>query len=216
MKFFNTILDLIFPASCLSCNKKGSDLCSVCLANCPATLRECPSWIFPLYDYQYLPIKKAIHFLKYKKRIKIAPILAKILYFRILEELSDLSRLENFYEPILIPVPLAPKRIRERGFNQSLLICQELEKLDTGKNFKLEKGILIKPKDTEHQVNIDNRNKRLKNIVGCFIIKNNSKIKNKNIILIDDVVTTGATLSEAKKVLKEAGARKVIAFTIAH
>ena len=117
---------------------------------------------------------------------------------------------------LLIPIPLAPKRLRERGFNQALLICEKLVKLDGGINFQLEKNVLIKPKDTEHQVRIEDRSKRLKNIIGSFLVKNSEKIKNRNIILIDDVVTTGATLSEARKMLKQAGAKKIIAFTVAH
>ena len=151
--------------------------------------------------------------------------------------------MENFNHPILIPIPLSAKRYKERGYNQAELICKELIRLSKtnhltppldslgaplslirrgagGEVFTLENNILIKPKETEHQARILNREKRLKNIVGSFAIKNAeeniSKIKNRNIILIDDITTTGATLTEAKKILKKNGARKVIAFTIAH
>ena len=84
--------------------------------------------------------------------------------------------------------------------------------------FILEKNILIKPKETKHQARIHNRGERLKNIIGSFAIKNTEKnlLKNRNIILIDDIITTGATLTEARKTLKKAGARKIIAFTVAH
>lgn len=84
------------------------------------------------------------------------------------------------------------------------------------KSFQLEKNILIKSKETEHQAKIENRAQRLKNIAGSFAVQNTSLIQNRNIILFDDITTTGATLSEARKVLKEAGARKIIAFTLAH
>ena len=83
-------------------------------------------------------------------------------------------------------------------------------------NLKLEKNILIKPKETEHQARIKDRRERLKNLIGSFAVKNGEKIKNKNIILIDDITTTGATLSEARKILKQYGARRIIAFTVAH
>ena len=152
---------------------------------------------------------------------------AEIIYEKILEELSELSIMENFTEPVLIPIPLSPKRRRERGFNQAELICRELVKINNLRysvdlnqekkfNLKLESGVLIKPKETEHQARIKDRRQRLKNIIGSFAVKNGELIKNRNIILIDDILTTGATLSEAKKVLKQAGARKIIAFTIAH
>ena len=216
MKFINTILNVIFPVNCLSCGKSGTDLCTKCLAGSPQAERENPNWIFSLFDYRHPPIKKAIWLLKYKGKKSIANVFIEILHGRILEELSDLSIMENFREPILIPIPLAPKRKRERGFNQAELLCQKIVKLDKNENLILEKNVLIKPKDTEHQAKIENRTKRLKNILGSFAIKNPEKIKNRNIILIDDVATTGATLNEARRILKQAGAKKIIAFTIAH
>jgi competence protein ComFC len=216
MDLLNTIFDLIFPLNCISCKEKGSDLCLKCLNSFPEAERESASWIFPLFDYRNPSMKKAIWLLKYKGKKRLAKVFAEAMYARILEELGDLAQFNNFREPILIPIPLAPRRKRERGFNQALLICEKLIKLDKNINFKLEKNILIKPKDTEHQAKIGDRNKRLKNIIGSFVVKNQELIKNKNIILIDDVTTTGATLNEAKKMLKRTGVKKVIAFTIAH
>ena len=159
--------------------------------------------------------------MKYGGKKRIAYVLAEVMYGRILEELADLQIMENFREPILIPIPLSWKRRRGRGYNQAELIAEKLIELDTKhENFTLEKGILIKIKNTENQAHIEDRRERLNNIIGSFSIKNNEgnmqKIKNRNIILIDDVVTTGATLEEAKKVLRQAGVKKIIAFTIAH
>jgi ComF family protein len=180
-----------------------------------------------MYDYRHPPIKKALWLLKYKGKKRLASIFAEILYGKIIEELSDLSVMENFNNAILIPIPLSAKRYRERGYNQAELICKELIKVDhlrhgvDGKfNFSLEKNVLIKPKETKHQTHIENRTERLKNIIGSFVIKNEQEnaglLKGRNIILIDDITTTGATLNEARKTLKQAGARKVIAFTVAH
>jgi ComF family protein len=216
MKLGNTILDIFFPVKCLLCGKNGADLCLECLLGSPEAERESAEWIFPLYDYRHPTIKKAIWLLKYKGKKRLAGIFAEVMYGRILEELADRMNLENFFHPLLIPIPLAPKRLRERGFNQTLLICKKLVELDTDKNFELQKNILIKPKDTEHQARIENRSIRLKNIIGSFTVKNPEVLKNRNIILIDDVTTTGATLLEAKKTLKQFGAKKVIAFTVAH
>lgn len=216
MAIINTILDVIFPSRCLVCGESGSDLCSSCLSDFPEAERECARWIFPVYDYRHPPVKKSVWLLKYKNKKRLAKVFAEILYPRILEELADLRMFENFKNPVLTPIPLSGKRLRERGFNQTLLICRELLRLDAEKNFKLEKNVLIKPKDIEHQARIENRAKRLKNIVGSFAIKDAEVIQGKNIILIDDVTTTGATLAEARKMLRQAGARKVIAFTVAH
>ena len=216
MKLLNTMLDIVFPVNCIVCGKSGQELCIKCISMCPEAERESAEWIFPLYDYRHPPIKKAIWLLKYKGKRGLTKTFAEIMYGRIIEELSDLSRFNNFQKPILIPIPLAKRRLRERGFNQSTLLCNELVKIDKNANFTLEKNILIKPTDGEHQARVEDRQKRIKNIAGSFSIKNPEKIKNKNIILIDDVTTTGATLSEAKKTLRASGAKKIIAFTVAH
>lgn len=223
MNVLETILNIVFPVNCVSCGEKNFDLCFKCLSESREAERESADWIFPLFDYRHIPIKKSIWLLKYKNKKRIASVFAQVMYGRIIEELSELSVMKNFREPILIPIPLFTKRYNERGYNQAELICQELIKINNlrhGVDWTLEKNILIKIKDTEHQANIKERRHRLKNLIGSFVIKNPEKniekIKNKNIILIDDVTTTGATLNEAKKVLKQSGARKIIAFTIAH
>ncbi|OIO29594.1 hypothetical protein AUJ22_01165 [Candidatus Nomurabacteria bacterium CG1_02_31_12] len=219
MKFFNTILNVIFPVNCISCRKTGSDLCRECLLGSPAAERESANWIFPLFDYHHPPIKKSIWLLKYKGKKKLANTFAEIIYGKIIEELSELSMMSNFSNPILIPIPLSKKRYRERGYNQAQLICEELVKIDiknNSNNFIILNNVLIKIKNTEHQVNIKDRNIRLKNLSNSFSVKNPELIKGRNIILIDDVLTTGATLAEAKKTLKQFGVKKVIAFTIAH
>ena len=165
-------------------------------------------------------IKKALWLLKYKGKKRLANVFAEAMHGKMLEELSELSFLQNFTDAVLIPIPLSGRRYRERGYNQAELICRELIKLDKENNLKLEKNILVKIKETEHQARIKDRNQRLKNLTGSFAIKNAEKnisiIKNRNIILIDDITTTGATLNEARKILKSSGARKIIAFTVAH
>jgi len=225
MAFLNTILNIVFPIKCISCGENGTNLCIKCLSSFPEAERESATWIYPLYDYRHPPVKKSIWLLKYKGKKEFAKIFAENMYGRIIEEIADLRVMNNFQNPILIPIPLSRKRNNERGYNQALLICNNLIKIDNQNahlrhgvdvHFILEKNILIKTKDMEHQARIENRQKRIKNIIGSFAVKNKDIIKNRNIILIDDVTTTGATLNEAKKVLREAGAKKIIAFTIAH
>lgn len=223
----NNLLNIVFPAKCILCGKGGADLCLTCLKDAPGAERENAKWIFSLYDYRHPIIKKSLWLLKYKGKKRLANIFAEIIYEKILEELSELSVMENFIEPILIPIPLSPKRYKERGYNQAELICRELIKINNtrhGVNIKFENNILIKIKETEHQARIKDRRIRLKNLSNSFAIKNSKQnieentnlIKNRNIILIDDITTTGATLNEARKILKKSGAKKVIAFTVAH
>jgi ComF family protein len=191
-------------------------LCITCLSGFPSAERECAKWIFPLYEYRHPPVKKSIWLLKYKYKKQLANIFGDVMYGRILEELSELSLMENFRHPLLIPIPLSGKRYRERGFNQAELICKKLIELDGNINFEIESKVLIKPKESIHQAHIENRAKRMKNIIGSFSLQNEEKVAGRNIILIDDVTTTGATLSEARKILKQSGAKKIIAFTVAH
>ena len=250
MGFLDTIFDTIFPLQCIVCGKSEADLCLKCLYESPSAERETAKWIFSIFDYRHPPIKKALWLLKYKGKKNLAGIFAETMYGRILEELAELSMMENFRDSILIPIPLSSKRYRERGFNQAELICQKLielqnslqahflkrlsqadeprmseksadfyatvQKVAPRKSFVLEKNILIKIKETKHQAQIKDRRERLKNLAGSLAIKNAELIKSRNIILIDDVTTTGATLNEAKKILKQSGAGKVIAFTVAH
>ncbi len=215
MGVLNTILDILFPVTCISCKKHGSYLCQNCLNNCRLAERENLDWIYSIYDYRDPLIKRAIWLLKYKGKKSLSKVFATSIYLNTLEEISEMMLLENFKNPILIPIPLSKKRYRERGYNQAELIARELLLLSP-ETFTLKKDILTKIKDTIHQAHIKDRKQRLKNITNSFNIKNKESIKNRNIILIDDVTTTGATLSEAKKVLKENGAKKIIAFTVAH
>jgi len=218
MKILNTILDIVFPNYCIICSRKGPTLCINCLSLAQLSEKEVDPYIYPIYDYRDSIIKKSIWNLKYKNKRDLSKIFAEILYSRMLEELADLEILDNFKDPILIPIPLSKKRLRERGYNQSLLIAEELEKINKNKkvSYKLLKNILIKNKETTHQAQVKNKKERLQNLIGSFSVINKELIKNRNIILLDDVVTTGATLKEAKKELKKNGARKIIAFTVAH
>ncbi|MBP9711753.1 MAG: ComF family protein [Candidatus Pacebacteria bacterium] len=216
LKAKELILGLIFPVYCVSCSKAGSELCITCLSKCSPALRPTQSWIYPVFDYRDLTIKKSINLIKYKYKKRILAMYADVLYGRIIEELADLDIMENFKNPILIPIPLSSKRLRERGFNQTEILCRHISSLDNNQNFLFRNDILIKPHDTVHQARIKDRGTRLKNLSGTFTVRNQNLVLGRNIILLDDVVTTGATLNEARKVLKASGAKKVVAFTIAH
>lgn len=219
MLILDTIFSVVFPAKCAVCGKRGSELCFDCLVSFPAAERPSAKWIFPMYDYRDQSVKKSLWLFKYKGKKRLASVFAEILYEKILEEFSEFLVLQNFRDPLLMPIPLSRKRLRERGYNQAELLCRELIKINglrSGVDIKLASNILIKPKDTEHQARIKDRRARLQNMRGTFTVKDAGAVRGKNIILIDDILTTGATLSEARRVLKEAGARKVIAFTVAH
>ena len=132
-----------------------------------------------------------------------------------LELLSTLETLtfseEDWKDNILIPVPLHPKRMRERGFNQAEPIAEKLAELW---GIKLCKDILLRKKDTPHQTGL-NQTQRKNNLRGAFEIINTRELIAKKIILIDDILTTGSTLLECAKVLKNAGVLEVYGLTLA-
>ena len=170
--------------------------------------------ILSCFSYHDSLVRQAIWELKYRGNRKVAKLLATILYDELLAFLEEYSAVTNFTNPLLIPLPLSKKRKRERGFNQCSLLTDEIMRLDGGKNFTLSLA-LTKTKDTPSQTKAENKKYRMKNLEHCFHADAEA-VRGRNIILIDDVATTGATIEEARRTLRHAGARKVIAFTVAH
>ncbi len=108
----------------------------------------------------------------------------------------------------MTPVPIHTRRLRERGFNQAFLLAKELSKL----NGVEVNDILIRTRKTKSQTSLG-RAERKENIKDAFALKAGADVKGKAFILIDDVCTTGATLEECARILKENGAREVLALT---
>jgi competence protein ComFC len=210
-----SFLNFLLPESCLGCGKSDVPLCETCIRKLPPP-REYSEQAISLFDYRNDVVRKAIWALKYRHNKSMGEIFGNLLYDKMLEELGDEGMLHNFTNPLLIPIPLSKKRLRERGFNQSEVIAQKMSYRDRGETFTLKPSVLYRTRDTGSQVSIKDRIKRIENMKGCFAISNRNDIAGRNIILIDDVTTTGATLQEAKKALMDAGARRVIGFTIAH
>jgi len=172
-----------------------SAICGECLAHEPAF--SCAR-SFGLYEGV---LKRAISLLKFYG-IK-----------RLSRPLSDVLLNMNIPRAdVVIPVPLHEKRLRKREFNQSALIAKYLA---AGMGIRVMLNGLVKVRDTMPQVGLSSQ-ERKKNIKGAFSVENNSLITDKEIVLVDDVVTTGATVRECSKVLKKAGARNIYVITIAH
>ncbi len=111
----------------------------------------------------------------------------------------------------IVPIPLSKKRLKERGFNQSEEIAKELSKF---LEIPMASNVLLKIKETLPQVELS-KNGREENIKGVFVVRIKDPIKEKNILLVDDVLTTGSTLAEAARCLKDAGAKHVWGITVA-
>jgi ComF family protein len=115
---------------------------------------------------------------------------------------------------LIIPVPLHPNRQAERGYNQSEKIAQGIyEGLKISKDPELSTKILVRSRDTPHQLG-QGREERLSNLTGAFTVEAIEVIQNKTILLVDDVLTTGATLAESAATLLEAGAAQVYIATL--
>ena len=123
---------------------------------------------------------------------------------------------EKFFEIIksydtIIPVPISKKRRKERGYNQSYLLAKEIAK-KTGIN--LENNCLLKRKNIIEQSKL-NKQDRIENVQGVYELINSKKLVNQKIILLDDIYTTGSTVSECCKILKTASPNKIVVITIA-
>jgi ComF family protein len=216
----NYLLDLVLPEHCLGCKLRGQALCISCLSGIRACERDMDTDIYAYFDYRDPLIKNIIWNLKYYNQRGLGVTLGNALYEGLLEEISDINAYENGKSLYVIPVPISKSRTKARGYNQAERIargfCKSAKEEKREQSFELKKDILRKKKDTLPQAQITNRTLRLQNVRGAFEIKNKEEVIGRTIIVIDDVTTTGGTLKEIMKVLKRAGAKKVVGFAVAH
>jgi ComF family protein len=214
MKIKEFILDLIFPKFCLGCKKEGSFLCEDCFSILDISTnhqrfkgKNLTDLYFPV-NYENFLVKKLIQNFKYPPLIKE---LKKELALIIISHLLLLDKKPYFSDFILVPIPLSKKKLRWRGFNQAEEIARELANF---LKIPLISDCLVKLKETKDQVELSEKERR-ENVKGVFFVKNKEEIFGRNILLVDDVFTTGATMEEAARVLKEAGAEKIVGIVIA-
>lgn len=224
------VLDLLFPPLCLHCqthiSKQEKDawlchtcenhiliyttiFCSVCGARLPENKKVChksSSYLLAAATKYDGPIRSVIRQFKYRGWPSLAKKIRKYLEKYIKN--SDLAA-KNY---LVVPIPLHPDKLKERGFNQAELLSLEIADL---LGLKTNKDILIRTKKTSAQAELKDYEKRKDNLAGAFRIEHPEQIAGKNLILVDDVFTSGATMNEAVRVLRLAGARKIIAFVIA-
>ena len=236
-RLLRRFLHMVFPMNCRTCDKTLEDdpvpfFCQPCWNRIePIRLPCCPRCAHPFpsphalahspehlcgpcrkhppayhrawtpYAYQS-PLKEAIGLLKYRGKTHLAPALAHL----IVQTHPAPSNVD-----VLIAVPLHPDRLREREYNQALLLAHHL-----GRQWNLPVLIdaLRRTRPTPPQTSLTRR-ERLKNLRRCFAVATPSAVEGKNTLLVDDVFTTGTTVNECAKALKKAGAEAVYVQTLA-
>ena len=228
-----SLLDFIFPRRCVNCRKIGSYICPDCFSFikfheqgiCIVCQRQAIGGLtHPVCRTRYTPdgtfsslvykgiVKKLVYKFKYNSNLTdLKNTLIDLFYEGLIQKEAFYKALST--ESVLIPIPIHRSRMRKRGYNQSEILASGL-----AKKLGLEViNCLERFRDTKTQVGLK-KEEREENVKGAFRIKKpESRIKNLKIVfLVDDVVTSVATLKEAAKILKKAGVGKVYCITLAH
>jgi ComF family protein len=157
-------------------------------------------------------LRELIHLLKYEQVRPAAVVLGRMLA----EAVSGLGPVWTKHPVVVVPVPLHARKLRQRGFNQSELIAHHATKLREGGDGKLvlHSRVLERQRETQSQIGLT-RHQRRENLRGSFAVVKPEEIAGREILLVDDVFTTGTTVSECTRVLRRAGASKVFVATVA-
>ncbi len=221
-KTISATLDLLFPLACVSCRKEGAFICEpyrpglpelrepycrLCAEPGPVACQKCLADP-PRYDgirapYRMEgPVREMVYGLKYRNYRAYAPHIAALLA----EHISILPSPTDG----IVPIPLHKARLRERGYNQAELMARELSKLTA---MPVAVDLLSRTKNTLPQVSLETDKERRENIRNAFTVTGD--VRGLSILLLDDVVTTGATMNAAAGALKKAGAASVWGLALA-
>jgi ComF family protein len=211
------IIDLVYPPLCLLCEERLAEdqeqICQPCLSSFvllgkPHTEFSVPHELYihqawALFDFDE-NVKNLIHHLKYSQRRK--PILRLLDHF----EKSILKQLPSEPYDLVLPIPLHPRKLRERGYNQ----VEDMARwLASRMGARVDQKIVVRSRYTQTQTKL-NALERQKNLAGAFRIQGSPDLHNKRILLVDDVLTTGATSNTLAQVLEEQGCSQIDLLTL--
>lgn len=224
MKWISDLIDLIFPRTCLVCGEllspQEKDICLDCLSKLPRIekihLEEIEKTFWGkiaveratsfIYYHKSSPYNNIIHNLKYKN----CPEPGERLAFLAASELME----RGFFDGIdcIVPLPLSKKKLRKRGYNQCDYIAEGISRA-TG--IPIIKDAVKRTTANETQTH-KNRDERWKNVEGIFALSDATKLEGRHILLIDDILTTGATLASCAKTIEDGCSCKISIFTLAY
>jgi len=242
MTFLSQLIDIIYPPRCAICTRFlwknplvretcSPFCCTHCLSDfrplvspmCPICGQPFPSQVMedhpcedclkkrPFYDAAWAPYRyegamlTGIHRLKYAAKNVVADAFGPLLA-RFAERRLDPSK-----HLLIMPVPLHPRRLRERGFNQSQLLAAHVSRT---LHMDLDFLSLRRIRYTPAQVSLAKKDRR-HNVLGAFELINSDVVNGRSVLLVDDVVTTGSTLNECARILRQGGAKEVFGLSLA-
>lgn len=206
-RLLEQLLRLLFPDRCVGCGRLGALFCPACsavLRAYPGGMRHQPedlTQVAIVYLFEG-PLRAAVHALKYRRIRRVAQPLGGLLAAGMPPELRSAD--------LLVPVPLHAERLAERGFNQAAELAAEVSR---GTGIRLNADALRRTRDTGHQASLDARSRR-ENVRDAFAWQGASSAP-RHIVLVDDVLTTGATAGACAAVLRAAGATRVDVLALA-
>ena len=218
--------DVLFPPRCAGCGQVGTWLCDTCRSRFqPVVAPYCRRCGQPIEHgtlcamcqrgrFHHLdmarsaavfgsPLREVIHAFKYQGNVRLAEPLAEYMLGRL--------RVDALRVDAIVPVPLHPDRFRQRGYNQAALLARHLAKA-TG--IPLGENMVVRVRHTPPQVTLGFR-ERMENMEGAFAAMNPARVAGHSFLLIDDVMTSGSTLEACAHALKDAGAERVLGYTLA-
>lgn len=204
-------LDLLFPPTerSLYIRKLDADI----ISRLPQADKIQAEYLQSVFDYQHKITKALVQAAKYDGNHKAARIMGRQLYDEILLLCQDRRIISKHIG--LVPIPLSDERLHKRGFNQCRRIINSICDTANQDNHLQERHVLRKVKETRPQTNLS-KSQREQNVQNCFRLKPGCDIEKENLIIIDDVTTTGATIAEARRALKTGHPESVSALTFAH
>lgn len=175
---------------------------------CDRCVKKTPIRVFlSPFSYRHPLVQRVLHEFKYRRIRSLSPRMAELLVSYLSYYNIPLSE-----QMLIMPIPLHPRKERVRGFNQATLIARDLAK---HLSLAIDTQTLIRTAYNIPQTTLHAQQRRV-NVQNIFSLHGNNNLRGKTILLLDDVKTTGATLEQAARVLKQAGAKEVWAITFAH